>query len=262
VGVTQLFPKVETRPMPSSAPAWLTAQPFAHRGLHDKARGVPENSLAAFRAAVDSGYGIELDVRLSRDGVAMVFHDSTLDRMCGEPGRVDGLDAAELRKKRLLGTNETIPKLTDVCALMASRQPILVEVKNASARLGPIETATAHALRDYRGPFAVMSFNPRTVAWFADHAPQLVRGQVIDLVPRPGPLGKLKMLGTKWLLWRRYGRPQFIAYDINRLPAPLATRARREGMPLLTWTVRTPDSLRRARDLADNIIFEAAGRPS
>ena len=238
------------------APAWLTAQPFAHRGLHDKARGVPENSLAAFRAAVEAGYGIELDVRLSRDGVALVFHDSTLDRMCGEPGRVDQLDAAELQKKRLLGTAETIPRLTEVCALMAGRRPILVEVKNASARLGPIETATAIAMRDYNGPFAVMSFNPRTVEWFEEHAPQLVRGQVIDLKPRPGPLG------TAWLLWRRHGKPHFLAYDINRLPAPLATRARREGMPLLSWTVRTPDHLRRARDLADNIIFEAAGRPA
>lgn len=243
-------------------PAWLTARPFAHRGLHDARRGVPENSLAAFRAAVEAGYGIELDVRMSRDGVAMVFHDSSLDRMCGEPGRVDEMDAAELRKKRLLGTAETIPTLTEVRVLMAGRAPILVEVKNATPRLGGVETATALALRDYNGPYAVMSFNPRTVAWFQDHAPHMVRGQVIDLQPRPGRWGKARLLVTKWLLWRRYGKPHFLAYDVNRLPAPLATRARREGMPLLTWTVRTPQHLKHAREQADNIIFEAAGRPA
>ena len=243
--------------------AWLTERPFAHRGLHDLAAGAPENSMAGFRAAVGAGFGIELDVRLSRDGVAMVFHDAGLDRLCGRPGLVRDTDSIELGKMTLLGTPETVPTLTEVLAFIAGRAPLLIEIKNSGLEaVEPVAAAVAAAIKDYAGPVAIQAFNPRILAWFQSHAPAVVRGQIIDLKRPDGRFSWLRLAVLRYLLERRHGAPQFLSYDLERLPAPLAARAKRDGLPLLGWTVRTPAQRARAKQLVDNIIFEAAGRPS
>lgn len=247
---------------PATLPRWLTATPVAHRGLHDIAAGIPENSRAAFGAALAAGYAIELDVRLSADGVAVVFHDATLERLCGRPGRVADLSAAELGRLALLGTAETPPTFAEVLALVDGRTPLLVEVKNYGREpIGALEQAVASALARYRGPFAVQSFNPRTVAWFRRHMPQFVRGQIADLKLPPGPFPRLRLAILKRLLARRHGAPHFLAYDVNQLPAPLTERARAEGLPVLAWTVRDEAQRQRAAHHADNIIFELPVRP-
>ena len=244
-------------------PDWLRTTPVAHRGLHDANRQVPENSLAAFLQAIEHGFAIECDIRLSRDGVPMVFHDATLERLCQRKEALRDLTAEQLTLAPLAGTAETIPTLGDMLRLVNGQVPLLIEVKNYNNEpVGPLEAATAAVLRDYKGRFAVQSFNPRTVAWFRRHAPGFVRGQIashINEMMKDGPLWKKLVLYT--MLANRYGDPHFVAYDINYLPAPLTLQARSSGRPVLTWTIRTPEQEAKARQHADNIIFERPAGP-
>jgi glycerophosphoryl diester phosphodiesterase len=240
-----------------AVPRWLTDLPVAHRGLHERAAGVPENSLAAFRAAAAAGYAMELDVRLSADGAVMVFHDARLDRLTGRPGRVIETSAADLRRMHLHDTAETIPSLADVLAAIAGRTPVLIEVKNyGNDPVGPLEAGVAAALAGYGGPVAVQSFAPAVVEWFRRHAPQLTRGQIAT---KAGELQELDAAGQRQLaawLEAGHGAPQFVAYDVGYLPSPLTSRARAEGRPVLSWTVRSAAQWARAKAYADNPIFE------
>lgn len=243
--------------MPRPIPAWITDTPIAHRGLHVRSAGVPENSQAAFAAAADHRWGLELDVRLSRDGVAMVFHDATLDRVCGRAGRMSDLTAAELGRLHLFDTAETIPTLKQTLDLVAGRVPILIEVKNYNdARVGPLEAAVRDALDGYAGPYAVQSFSPMTVDWFRRHMPRVPRGQLASIdadFPHMTLAGRM-ILRAALRAW--FGNPDFVGYNVQYMPSKLTRRARHRGLPVLAWTVRT--MLQRAQALAhaDNLIFE------
>lgn len=243
--------------MPRSIPAWITDTPIAHRGLHARADGIPENSQAAFAAAAEHRWGVELDVRLSRDGVAMVFHDATLDRVCGRAGRMDARTAAELGQLHLFDTAETIPTLTQTLELIGGRVPVLIEVKNYNdAPVGPLERAVRDALDGYSGPYAVQSFSPRTVAWFRRHLPQVPRGQLASVdtdFPNMTLAGRL-MVRAALRAW--IGDPDFVGYNVDYLPSDLSRRARLRGLPVLAWTVRTMLQRAHALEYADNLIFE------
>ena len=226
-------------------PLTVPAAGFAHRGLHGA--GVPENSMAAFRAAIAAGAGIECDVRLSADDVPMVFHDSDLKRLCGETGRVARLSAATLAGKRLAGTNETIPRLADLLLIAGGRVPLLIELKSEgnAARLAE---AVCRTLGARPGAVGVMSFDPRVPNWLARHRPDLRRGLVVS--------GQ-----DHWL--RRWtglmvARPDFLAVD----RACLAERwVHGSGVPVYSWTIRTPAERADAAALAAALIWEADGRP-
>jgi glycerophosphoryl diester phosphodiesterase len=230
---------------------WLRSTPVAHRGLHDAAR--PENSLAAFAAAADGGYAMECDLQLSADGVAMVFHDAALDRLTPAKGAVGAQPAKALSELRLLGTAEPIPALRDLLELIGGRAPILIELKHDVSPVGPLEEAAWRELAGYRGPYAVQSFDPGSVAWFRDRAPAALRGQVTGDWRRfregeaPALRNALRAIAA---------RPQFLAWNVKRLPHWAPTLARRLGLPLLTWTVRTPEDLAAARACGANPIFE------
>lgn len=236
---------------------WLRSVPVAHRGLHDIAAGVPENSRAAFRAAIAAGYAIECDVRLSADGVPVVFHDADLKRLTGTEGRADGLSAAALAKLPLLGTAETPPLFAEFLDLAGGKAPLLIEIKNyGNEPAAPLCEAVWAKLKEYGGDYAVQSFAPDVVAWFRDHAPHVPRGQIAT---DPADLKALDEAGRKALaakLEAGHGAPDFIAYDVKLLPAPLTDRARAAGKPVLTWTVRTEQQRARAAAHADNVIFE------
>ncbi|MGH9166722.1 MAG: glycerophosphodiester phosphodiesterase family protein [Acidimicrobiia bacterium] len=222
---------------------WVTEMPIAHRGLHDAAR--PENSLAAFGAALEAGYPIELDVQLLRDGAVAVFHDESLERMAGLPGHIRHQTRASLAGMRLAASEETIPLLEDVLDRVGEAVPLLVELKSPDP-VGRLEEETRRRLEGYRGAVAVCSFNPRSVAWFRDRAPDVLRGQ--DGSDEPdAPYGPGLDLSAD---------PHFVAYDLRSLPQEAVDRARGRGMPLVAWTVRTSEDLRRAGRLADNFIFE------
>lgn len=240
-----------------SSPDWLTTQPIAHRGLHDAEAGRPENSLAAFEAAADAGYPIELDVRLSANGQVVVFHDDTLDRMTGESGPVSRLWSDDLTKLTLLDSDQKIPLLEDVLTLVAGRVPLIVEIKNVRLRIGRLEAPVARLLERYGGACAVSSFNVATVAWCARQLPKLPRGQNVMrfregrfLPDRKPPLSFRQMLANRAL------RPQFIGCTTDSLPHPTAQRLRERGVPLLVFTVRDEEQRALAMTHADNIFFE------
>lgn len=247
---------------PDPRHGWLTGQAYAHRGLHGgglHGSGIPENSRAAFLHAIRAGYGIELDVRLSRDGFAMVFHDADLERLTGEAGALSGRSADALGRLRLGGTADTIERLHPLLRFVGGRVPVLIELKTdgegrVAARLC---MSVCHALEGYRGPAAVMSFDPRVPAWFRAHAPRLPRGLVIGHALASGRGHRLRAVSlVHRLLSLGKARPHFIAHDVSALPSRLAARARRRGVPLLAWTVRSAQDQDRARTHADQIIFE------
>lgn len=237
------------------APPWLLDRPFAHRGLHDIGRGRPENSRAAFRAAIERGYGIELDLQVSGDGIAMVFHDEGLERLAGESGLVRETTAERLGRCRLLGTEETIPTLAEVLDLVAGCTPLMLELKSETGDVGPLESATWKVLRRYHGPYVVKSFNPYSMGWFASHAPRVPRGQVATRAEdRNGATAH--DIALERLQYRHVSRPCFISYNVHDLPYWAPLRARRQGLPLLVWTVRSEADRRIAATYADNIVFE------
>jgi len=235
--------------------AWLRGLEVAHRGLHGP--GIPENSPSAFAAAIAHGLAIECDVQLTADGEAVVFHDFTLERLTGETGPVIARTAAELRTIPLTGSDDRIPSLADMLAQVAARTPILIELK--SRRHWPVArlcAAVERTLASYEGPVAVMSFDPRVPRWFATHAPALVRGLVLSEYDHPGLLAHLRQSLTV-----HFSRTQFLAVDVRRLPGPIATAARKRGLPIATWTVRTPTQRDIALAHADAPIAEGQGVP-
>ena len=157
--------------------AQLIARPFAHRGLHGDGR--IENSRAAFEAAIAAGSGIELDVQASADGQAIVIHDYDLERLTEGSGGVRSLPAAELARIRLRESDETIPTLAEILALVGGRAALLIEVKSPDRRVAALCRAVSSALSGYKGPVAVMSFNPEIGRWLALHAPERLRGLVV-----------------------------------------------------------------------------------
>lgn len=237
--------------------SWLKSVPVAHRGLHDIAKGVPENSVAAFRAAIEAGFAIECDVRLAADGVPMVFHDGDLKRLTGTEGQADALTSAELGKLSILGTAEKPPTFAAFLDLVAGRVPLLIEVKNyGDATAEKLAAATWSVLKDYTGAYAVQSFAPDIVAWFKGHAPHVARGQIATDPDTMTSLTEAERAVLKGKLATSHGDPDFIAYDVKLLPAPLTDRARTAGKPVLTWTVKTPEQRAVAEKHADNMIFE------
>lgn len=238
---------------PANRFAFLRGGAFAHRGLHGG--DIVENSRAAFAAAIAGGFGIELDVQASRDHVPFVFHDRTLDRLTSATGPIGARRSTELGAIPLKGTSETIPSLAEVLALIAGRAPVLIEIKTGRRPIGKLCRAVRSALEGYAGPVAVMSFNPQVSRWFSIHAPALARGLVVT---EEGPTALPDK--TRAAVVRRFGfwraRPHFLAYDVRDLPARFASAQRARGLPVLTWTVRTPGSRAIATAHADAPIFE------
>ena len=233
--------------------AFLRAQPFAHRGLHGPQ--VLENSRAAFSAAIAGGFGIELDVQASREGEAFVFHDSDLERLADGTGKISEMRGVDLAKVRLKGCDETIPRLSEILDLVAGRVPILIEIKIDAGPVGVLCLAVRRALEGYNGPVAIMSFHPDVGRWFHEHAARIVRGMVIteqeaSALPDRGRQAVERRLG----LWR--AKPDFLAYDVQDFPSRFAGAQKKRGLPVLTWTVRTPEQEAIAARYADEIIFE------
>ena len=224
---------------------------FAHRGLHSEDKSIPENSLEAFRLAAAAGYGVELDVQLSKDGQVVVFHDDTLDRVCGVHARVEEKSFAELKLFRLCGTEQRIPLLTEVLDVIRGRGPLIVELKNGSRNRELCEKTYA-ILSEYEGQVCIESFNPRIVRWFRFHARDLVRGQLATTV---ADYGDAVSKPTAFLLSRCLlnflSRPQFIAYRIGRRP-PIVRLSEALGAMRFGWTAHNS----RAERGRDAVIFE------
>jgi len=213
--------------------------------------------MAAFEAACQAGYGIELDTQLSSDGEVMVFHDWKLDRLTEGRSDLKDMSRSDLAELSLAGTDQRIPTLAEVLQLVAGRVPLLVEIKNRHRHAGALESAVAELLKTYQGPCAILSFNPFSVAWFARRLPDMLRGQTSSHFPQintqvPWPV----RTALKHMIFNPISRPDFIVYDHRALTMRSPRRARRRGLPLLTFTIKTEDELAHARQHADNVIFE------
>jgi glycerophosphoryl diester phosphodiesterase len=237
--------------------AWdlLFAPPIAHRGLWSP-DGPPENSLGAFQAACAAGYGIELDVQLSADGEAMVFHDEDLQRMTGVEGRLGDRTAAQLAELRLKGADERIPTLGEALALIGHRAMTHVELKTPFGHVGPLEQRAHEILIDHSGPVCVIGFNPYSHAWFAERFPNVLRGLDSYSWDRAPHMNDDQRSSFANLAHVAIARPHFLALGLDMLPSARAAEHRAEGMPIIAWTVRSPEQWAAVRDGCDNLIFE------
>ena len=238
---------------------WLTAHPIAHRGLHDAGKGVIENTVTAFTEAMDGGFGIETDLQISADGEAVVYHDDALGRLTEGDQPLARLNVATLRAVRFRATTDRIQALNELCEQIAGRVPLLLELKSRFDGDLRLAARTASVLADYAGPVAVMSFDPEPIALIRRIAPKLTRGIVAERHYTHHEWDKLSAAAKfrlSFLLHAPWTRPQFLAYSVKDLSASAPKIARRLGLPLLTWTVRTEADQLRARQYADQIIFE------
>lgn len=228
---------------------------YAHRGLHSDT--APENSLSAFRLAVEAGYGIELDVHTVKDGEVVVFHDGTLDRMVGRSARLCDFTAEELGQMKLLGSDEKIPTLREVLELVGGRVPLIVELKHDSG-VGGVGKAAAELLRDYRGDFVVESFDPFTVAEFAKEMPEIGRGILAQRYTNNPKFHGFKYFLAENLLINRICKPDFVAYRHSDANVFSFRAVKALFKPVtVAWTVRSPEEEKAAYDNGfDLVIFE------
>lgn len=242
------------------APDWLTARPVAHRGLHDRARGIVENMPSAFRAAIASNFAIELDVQRSADGEAMVHHDDALGRLNVGQDKLTALTAAQLKQVAFKDTADRMMTLGELCDLVDGRVTLVVEIKSLYDSDRRLVSRVADVLKAYSGPAVAMSFDPEQVRALKELAPDIVRGIVAQRSYSDSYFKRTSAAQRRLMTTLRHGfwsQPQFVAYFVDDLPAPPPWIARNLfGCPLLTWTVRTAEQRERAKHYADQMIFE------
>jgi glycerophosphoryl diester phosphodiesterase len=239
---------------------WLTARPIAHRGLHDAAAGVIENTASAFAAAIEGGFGIETDLQISADGEAMVHHDIALGRLTLGSRLLAAMTAAGLKDVPFKDTGDRMMTLGELCDLVAGRTPLVIELKSRLDGDRRLVARTADVLQSYAGPVAAMSFDPQLVQALRETAPGLPRGIVAERHYEDTEWRDLTRRQRRELAFLLHGwrtRPHFVAYYVKDLPSPGPLIARHVfGLPLLTWTVRTEQDRQRARTWANQMIFE------
>jgi glycerophosphoryl diester phosphodiesterase len=242
-----------------AASDWLTARPIAHRGLHDAAHGIVENTPSAVAAAVAGRYGIEVDLQITHDGDAMVHHDDALGRLTEGGGHLAALSAAELKRIPFRATADRMMTLGELTDLVGGRVTLVLELKSRFDRDARLIGRVAQVLAGYAGPVAAMSFDPYVVRGLRRAAPRLTRGIVserrFDHAEWRAVSPWLRR-GMAHLLHAPMTRPDFVAYRVDDLPAPATRLARMLGMPVLTWTVRNAAQRERAARWADQMIFE------
>lgn len=246
-------------------PADFLLRPVAHRAYHDQMAGRPENSRTAVQAAIEAGYAIEIDLQISSDGVAMVFHDYDLDRLTRATGLVRERTAAELGALPLMDTTEGIPTLAEILALVAGRVPLLIEIKYQVPPVGtgPLERAVAANLADYAGPVAVMSFDPAVMAEMGRLMPHIPRGLTTgtfdpdSYAPMPPDLcARLRDIPD----YTDVGA-SFISHSWSDLTRDRVSALKQAGAKILCWTIKSPEAEFKARQVADNITFEGYAAP-
>lgn len=232
---------------------FLLKAPIAHRGLHNDK--VPENSLAAFRAAIKKQLPIELDVHLIKSGEVVVFHDDRLKRMCGIDDDISDCTFTKIRELFLKDTHERIPLLTEVLNEVNGQVPILIELK-CDRQTGKLEAAVIDIMKNYKGKYAMQSFSPFSLKYLKRHAPKVPRGQLsTDLSHQTlyaAPVNPI--FKNLWL--NPIAKPDFISYDIHFLPQKRVEKLRKKGIPILGWTARTEKERQTAIQYCDNLICE------
>lgn len=228
---------------------------YAHRGLHNHDNGIIENTLEAFQLAAESGYGVELDLQLTKDGQVVVYHDKDLDRLCNDKRLVRELTTDELRGYTLLDSDQKIPTFKEALQAVEARVPIIIEIKayNAPEEICPLVWET---LKDYDGLYCIESFHPQVIQWFKENQPQVIRGQLMN-ARLNGSSSQFELFVRQNLCSNFLSRPDFTAYDCRARQTPAMWVAKNLfGMPEISWTVRDEDTYRKLKDENCVIIFE------
>mgnify|MGYP001089857595 FL=1 len=235
----------------------LTGWDYAHRGLYDNEHGIPENSMAAFRRAVDKGYGIELDVHLTADNQLVVFHDDTLTRMCGMNKKISSFLYSDLMQLRLLGTEEGIPLFKDVLELIEGKVPLIIELKVDGSNQNLLCPLVWQLLSRYKGDYCIESFHPFVLQWFKRHEPQVVRGQLSCNFFKENPHCDIVLFLMSNLMTNFFTHPDFIAYKYLDLDNP-AVIYNRKLFHIMTvvWTIPGKPTYDRFKNKVDVMIFE------
>ena len=241
-------------------PAFLKT-PIAHRALHDASKGIFENCRSAIIAAIEHGYAIEIDLQLSADGRAMVFHDDTLDRLTDKREDVSDYTAAELSQIKVGSGQDVIEPLEDILHLIDGRVPLLIELKDQSRQLsqtdGRLEQATIDALSLYHGPVAVMSFNPYMIATMAQLSSELPLGLTTGGFMDPSwGIDAERVAHLSQIADFDPTRYSFVSHFALELAAPCIQKLKEQGAAIFTWTIRSPEAEAIARQTVDNITFE------
>ena len=235
----------------------LTGWDYAHRGLYDNEHGIPENSMAAFRRAVDKGYGIELDAHLTADNQLVVFHDDTLTRMCGMNKKISSFLYSDLMQLRLLGTEEGIPLFKDVLELIDGKVPLIIELKVDGSNQNLLCPLVWQLLSRYKGDYCIESFHPFVLQWFKRHEPQVVRGQLSCNFFKENPHCDIVLFLMSNLMTNFFTHPDFIAYKYLDLDNP-AVIYNRKLFHIMTvvWTIPGKPTYDRFKNKVDVMIFE------
>ena len=231
---------------------WIVERNIAHRGLHNEK--MPENTIPAFENAIKNSYPIELDVQQIADGTLVVFHDKTLKRLTERDGYVKKLNKESLQEYKILGSEFSIPTFEEVLELVNGQVPLLIEIKN-TGKVGELEKALWNVLKNYKGEFAVQSFNPFSLEWFKKNAPNVIRGQIASYLSDQKNMSWFKKYFLRKMSFnKKISEPHFIAYDWHNLPNHYVNKFK--DLPLLAWTVKSQEEYLATLPHCDNIIFE------
>ena len=238
---------------------WLVARPIAHRGKHNKAAGVLENTASAFQHAIDGNYAIECDLQITADGEAVVFHDETLDRLTDQKGLLRNHSTNALQKLPLRIGTDHMQTLGEFLDQVSGRVPLVIELKSHWDRKVDLAVRALKVLESYAGPYALMSFDPDLVAAVAELSPRTIRGITADRTVDPyyESLTVSRRLEMRSFSHLPRTQPHFVSYYFRDLPFAPVQAMRAAGHPIITWTIRTPEQERIARRYSDQVTFEA-----
>lgn len=229
---------------------------YAHRGLHDNKTDAPENSMKAFQKAVDAGYGIELDVQLTKDRIPVVFHDESLKRVCGVDGNVRDYTYEELQQFSLCGSRERIPLFSDFLKLVDGKVPLIIEIKIHEDYKTVCQVAD-ELIRGYKGDYCIESFNPLAVKWYKEHRPEVIRGQLSSRLVPKGEREPFLYFMSHYLLFNCVAKPDFIAYDhLHKGNISRTICQHLYGALSVAWTIKSQEQLDHSRKQFDLFIFE------
>ena len=235
--------------------SWIQNNLIAHRGLYSKDQSIPENSLLAYQLALDKGYSIELDLNVLKDGTVLAFHDHTLKRPCNDNRELSEVTYDEIKNLTLFSSQEKIPSLQNVLALVQEKVPLLIELKPHGDVVFLCESMMK-IMKDYKGKYAVFSFHPRVVSWFKKYHPEVIRGQISEYFKTDKAMNPISKYLMKSMFFNRFTRPDFISYGIYDMPNKYIDKAMKKGITVISYAARTTEQFDFVKSHYHNTVFE------
>ena len=235
--------------------SWIKEMHIAHRGLHSKDKSIPENSIPAFKLAIDKNYGIEMDINVLKDGTVIVFHDYNLKRLVGKDISLGELNYDDIKDFKILETNEKIPTLKEVLDLVDGQVPLLIELKPLGDNM-LLCKEFYKVIKDYKGKFGIHSFSPNIVRWFKKNHPDIIRGQITEYFRDNSNMKKFSKYLMKSMFFNRFTKPDFVNYGIKDLPNKYCDKAYKKGLCIISYASRNQEEFDMVKKNYDNSVFE------